>query len=274
MCSRILLRNDVVSKSQFFDIMRNISSSTKLSYSDTSEVKHFDQQSKNWWDEKGPVKALHALNQIRVPFIKECIQYGIKNQGFPQNFNDIKLLDVGCGGGILSEPLSNLGLQVTGIDMAENLIKVAKHHASNNTNLKHLNYYFANVEDFCEENKEHFDVVVASEIVEHVADVEHFLTKALHGLKPGGTAIITTINKTLLAKFYAISLLEGVKIIPRGTHSYEKFVSPETLKNILEKNSCRVVRKQGMWYNFLSEKWSLSDNSTVFYGLQAVKSSN
>ncbi|XP_071055837.1 ubiquinone biosynthesis O-methyltransferase-like isoform X2 [Onthophagus taurus] len=241
---------------------------------DYNELQHFSKFTSYWWDIKGPMRLLQFMNKVRIPFIKQSIEYAMENSKIdssPKSFQDIKLLEVGCGGGILAESLSKLKLQVTGIDMAEELIEVAKEHASKNENLKNLSYFCTTVEEFCNKHKNEFDVLVASELVEHVPNVEEFLTEALKAVKPGGSLVITTINKTFLARIYAILFLEGIKTIPPGTHSYEKLVPPSLLKTILEKNSFRIIKIQGVSYNFIKESFSFTHNTSIFYELHAMK---
>ncbi|XP_030665344.1 ubiquinone biosynthesis O-methyltransferase, mitochondrial isoform X2 [Nomascus leucogenys] len=186
----------------------------------------------------------------------------------------MKILDVGCGGGLLTEPLGRLGASVIGIDPVDENIKTAQCHKSFDPVLdKRIEYRVCSLEEIVEETAETFDAVVASEVVEHVIDLETFLQCCCQVLKPGGSLFITTINKTQLSYALGIVFSEQIAgIVPKGTHTWEKFVSPETLESILESNGLSVQTVVGMLYNPFSGYWHWSENTSLHYAAHAVKS--
>nr|XP_036856997.1 ubiquinone biosynthesis O-methyltransferase, mitochondrial isoform X2 [Manis javanica] len=186
----------------------------------------------------------------------------------------MKILDVGCGGGLLAEPLGRLGASVTGIDPVDENIKTAQCHKSFDPVLeKRIEYRACSLEEIMEETAETFDAVVASEVVEHVIDLETFIQCCCHVLKPGGSLFITTINKTQLSYALGIVFAEQIAgIVPKGTHTWEKFVSPEKLESILESNGLSVQTVAGMLYNPFSGYWHWSENTSLNYAAHAVKS--
>ncbi|XP_057595978.1 ubiquinone biosynthesis O-methyltransferase, mitochondrial isoform X2 [Hippopotamus amphibius kiboko] len=187
----------------------------------------------------------------------------------------MKILDVGCGGGLLTEPLGRLGASVIGIDPVDENIKTAQHHKSFDPVLdKRIEYRTCSLEEIVEETAETFDAVVASEVVEHVIDLETFVQCCCKVLKPGGSLFITTINKTQLSYALGIVFSEQIAgIVPKGTHTWEKFVSPEKLESILESNGLSVQTVAGTLYNPFSGYWHWSENTSLNYAAHAVKSS-
>ncbi|XP_065586478.1 ubiquinone biosynthesis O-methyltransferase, mitochondrial [Cyrtonyx montezumae] len=185
----------------------------------------------------------------------------------------IRILDVGCGGGLLSEPLGRLGASVTGIDPLEENIRTADQHKSFDPVLaKRIQYKSGSLEEIVEESVETFDVIVASEVVEHVADLEMFIKCCSQVLKPGGSLFITTINKTQLSYILGIVIAEKILgIVPEGTHEWEKFVPPEELQHLLEANGFSVKAVNGMLYNPLTGSWSWMESTSVNYALHAVR---
>ncbi|XP_063522513.1 ubiquinone biosynthesis O-methyltransferase, mitochondrial isoform X2 [Pongo pygmaeus] len=186
----------------------------------------------------------------------------------------MKILDVGCGGGLLTEPLGRLGASVIGIDPVDENIKTAQCHKSFDPVLdKRIEYTVCSLEEIVEETAETFDAVVASEVVEHVIDLETFLQCCCQVLKPGGSLFITTINKTQLSYALGIVFSEQIAgIVPKGTHTWEKFVSPETLESILESNGLSVQTVVGMLYNPFSGYWHWTENTSLNYAAHAMKS--
>ncbi|KAM8937570.1 ubiquinone biosynthesis O-methyltransferase, mitochondrial isoform 1-T1 [Lycaon pictus] len=186
----------------------------------------------------------------------------------------MKILDVGCGGGLLTEPLGRLGASVIGIDPVDENIKTAQHHKSFDPVLdKRIEYRACSLEEIVQETAETFDAVVASEVVEHVIDLETFIQCCCEVLKPGGSLFITTINKTQLSYALGIVFAEQIAgIVPKGTHTWEKFISPEKLESILESNGLSVQTVTGMLYNPLSGYWHWSENTSLNYAAHAVKS--
>ncbi|XP_041873326.1 ubiquinone biosynthesis O-methyltransferase, mitochondrial isoform X3 [Corvus kubaryi] len=216
--------------------------STSHSSVDSKEMKKFQLLAHKWWDEEGEYAALHSMNDIRVPFIRDTLLSMSSNYHPGNPLSGIKILDVGCGGGLLSEPLGRLGASVTGIDPVEDNISTADRHKSFDPVLaKRIQYKSSSLEEIVEESMETFDVIVASEVVEHVADLEMFIKCCSQVLKPEGSLFITTINKTQLSYVLGIVVAEKIMgIVPEGTHEWEKFVSPEELERLLE-SSCSCI---------------------------------
>ncbi|XP_032862340.1 ubiquinone biosynthesis O-methyltransferase, mitochondrial isoform X2 [Tyto alba] len=248
--------------------------STSHSSVDSEEMKKFRRLAHKWWDEEGEYSALHSMNDIRVPFIRDTLLNMSSNYHVGNPLSGIKILDVGCGGGLLSEPLGRLGASVTGIDPLEDNIRTADQHKSFDPVLaKRIRYKSSSLEEIVEESMETFDVIVASEVVEHVADLEMFIKCCSRVLKPEGSLFITTINKTQLSYVLGIVVAEKIMgIVPEGTHEWEKFVPPEELERLLESNGFSVKTVNGMLYNPLSGSWSWMESTSVNYAVHAVKS--
>ncbi|XP_024124194.1 ubiquinone biosynthesis O-methyltransferase, mitochondrial isoform X1 [Oryzias melastigma] len=242
---------------------------------DSSEVRRFQPLASKWWDEEGEFAALHAMNDLRVPFVRDNLLsvHRARHPGKP--LAGLRVLDVGCGGGLLSEPLGRLGANVLGIDPVEESISVAQLHSSHDPDLRdRVSYRACTLEELSEgeQGAAQFDAVVASEVVEHLADLETFAFCCSHVLKPGGSLFITTINKTNLSYALAIVVAEQLlRIVPTGTHNWEKFISPEELERLLESNGFTVQSVQGMMYSPLSGAWSWADSTAINYALHAVK---
>uniref|UniRef100_A0A8D0L218 Ubiquinone biosynthesis O-methyltransferase, mitochondrial n=1 Tax=Sphenodon punctatus TaxID=8508 RepID=A0A8D0L218_SPHPU len=260
--------------------MRNSRSAMERLYSsshttvDSKEMKKFQLLAHEWWDEHGKYSALHSMNDIRVPFIRDTILNMKNDYQLGSPLCGIKILDVGCGGGLLTEPLGRLGASVTGIDPQEDSIRTAEAHKSFDPVLaERIKYKSCSLEDTVEEATETFDVIVASEVVEHVADLEMFIKCCYEVLKPEGSLFITTINKTQLSYLLGIIAAEKLLgIVPEGTHDWEKFVSPEELESLLESNGFVVKTVNGMSYNPLLGSWSWTENTSINYALHAIKS--
>ncbi|KAM6278898.1 ubiquinone biosynthesis O-methyltransferase, mitochondrial isoform 2-T5 [Porphyrio hochstetteri] len=248
--------------------------STSHSSVDPKEMKKFQLLAQKWWDEDGEYSALHSMNDIRVPFIRDTLLSMSSNYSLGSPLSGVKILDVGCGGGLLSEPLGRLGASVTGIDPLEDNIRTAERHKSFDPVLaKRIQYKCSSLEEIVEESMETFDVIVASEVVEHVADLEMFIKCCFQLLKPEGSLFITTINKTQLSYILGIVVAEKiVGIVPEGTHEWEKFVPPEELEHLLESNGFSVKAVNGMLYNPLSGSWSWMENTSINYAMHAVRS--
>ena len=220
----------------------------------TSEFDHFEELSRDWWLKNGKFKILHDIQPIRIKYIQDVIN---KNK-----LQKIKILDLGCGGGLVSEGLSKLGANVTGIDFIKDNINVAKIHAKKN-NLK-INYKILNFES--EKINSKFDVIVIFEVLEHLSNWKYFIEKIKSNLNTNGILIISTINRNLLSKFLAIDLAENyLKWIPTNTHTYHKFIKPKELEHILMKNNFKNINFQGLEYKPLKKKWDLSKNTRVNY---------
>ena len=240
-----------------------------LNTTDKKEIKLFDSLADEWWDEEGSMSFLHSMSEIRTQFILEQLtnKFQIKNKH--KILNDIDILDLGCGGGIASEPLCRLGGNVTGIDESENLINIAKLH-SKRMGLK-INYKCMDIENLIKLKKK-YDVIVALELLEHVNNVEHFCELIIKLLKNDGIIILSTINRTILSKFFVIEIAENIiKKIPKGTHDYKKFITPEQLGAIFEKYTYEINNIKGMIWSPISNTWRLTRNTSINYILSLSK---
>ena len=226
------------------------------------EIEKFSNIAAEWWDPEGKFKPLHKFNPIRIKYIKENIvkEFQLKNKKYP--LSGINVLDIGCGGGLLSEPMCRLGANVTAIDASNKNIAIANLHAKKN-NLK-INYICSSPEKLKTTKK--FDVILNMEIVEHVEDVDFFLKSCANLLKKNGLMFVATINKTLKSYIFAIVGAEYVlRWLPIGTHEWEKFVKPEELKSILIKNNLNLKKIDGMNFNILKDEWNVSKDLSVNY---------
>ncbi|MEC7150623.1 MAG: bifunctional 2-polyprenyl-6-hydroxyphenol methylase/3-demethylubiquinol 3-O-methyltransferase UbiG [Pseudomonadota bacterium] len=232
------------------------------------EIDKFSKLADEWWDPEGKFKPLHNFNPVRLRYIKDTItkKFGNKSENLP--LKDIKILDIGCGGGLLSEPLSRLGATVTGIDASDRNIKIAKMHLEKSK--LNIDYYCSSPEKFVV--KEKFDVVLNMEIVEHVDNVDFFLLKSSELLKKNGLMFIATLNKTLKSYVFAIIGAEYIlKWLPIGTHDWNKFLKPNDLINICEKNSLNFNNLIGVKFDILKNEWIVSEDSSVNYLAQFSK---
>ena len=226
------------------------------------EIDKFSKMADEWWDPEGKFKPLHKFNPTRIKYIKENIinNFKLKNKSKP--LSGINILDIGCGGGLLSEPMSKMGANVTGIDASDKNIKIAKLHSKKNK-LK-INYLCSSPEKLKTEKK--FDVILNMEIVEHVEDIDFFLKSCSKLLKKNGLMFVATINKTLKSYIFAIVGAEYVlRWLPIGTHEWEKFVKPEDLKKILMKYDLSLNKLEGMNFNIIKDEWSISRDLSVNY---------
>ena len=232
------------------------------------EIDKFSVLADEWWDPEGKFKPLHNFNPVRLRYIKDTIikKFGNKSEKLP--LKDIKILDIGCGGGLLSEPLSRLGATVTGIDASDRNIKVAKMHLKKSK--LDVDYYCSSPDKFVA--KEKFDVVLNMEIVEHVDNVDFFLLKSSELLKQNGLMFIATLNKTLKSYVFAIIGAEYIlKWLPIGTHDWNKFLTPEDLIKICKNNSLNLNDLIGVKFDILKNEWIISEDSSVNYLAQFSK---
>ncbi len=232
------------------------------------EIEKFSNMADEWWDPHGKFKPLHKFNPIRIKYIKENIirQFKIKNKNKP--LSGINILDIGCGGGLLSEPMCRLGADVTGIDASMKNIKISKLHAKKD-NLK-INYICSSPEKLKISKK--FDVILNMEIVEHVEDISFFLKSCSKLLNKNGLMFVATINKTLKSYIFAIVGAEYVlRWLPIGTHDWEKFVKPEELKEILSKNNLFLKKLDGMHFNIIKDEWSITNDLSINYIAKFLK---
>lgn len=237
---------------------------------DDGEVGRFDALAGRWWDLDGPMRPLHRFNPARVAIFRDAIaaRFGRDASGM-RPLDGLALLDVGCGAGVLAEPLARLGAEVSGIDPAPDLIRVAAAHAE--TQGLEIAYRAATAEALVEEGAA-FDVVVASEVVEHVADVDGFVATIGRLVKPGGIALFSTINRTLMAHALVIVGAEYVmRWLPVGTHSYDKFVTPAELRLAARGAGLEITDQRGIKFDPLKNHWGPSDDMAVNYAMAAAK---
>ena len=227
-----------------------------------TEIDKFSKLASEWWDPNGKFKPLHKFNPVRLDYIKKSITKKFKNKHISKPLKNIKILDIGCGGGLLCEPLSRLGAEVVGIDASEKNIKIAKIHAKKN-NLN-VNYFCASPENF--KTKLKFDVILNMEIVEHVNDVNFFLKESSKFLKKNGLMFVATLNKTLKSYVFAILGAEYIlRWLPIGTHDWNMFINPKALNEICKKNSLALEELHGVKYNIITTEWNISSDNSVNY---------
>ena len=232
------------------------------------EIEKFSKIAEEWWNPEGKFKPLHKFNPVRISYLKENIIKTFKLNNKRTPLKDIKILDIGCGGGLLSEPMCRLGASVTGIDASDKNISVAKIHSKKNK-LK-IDYYCSSPEKF--KVKDRFDVILNMEIVEHVEDVNFFLKTCANLLKKNGIMFVATLNKTLKSYIFAIVGAEYIlRWLPIGTHEWDKFVKPNELISILKKNNLELDTIDGMSYSILTKKWAVSDDKSVNYIAKFIK---
>ena len=226
------------------------------------EIEKFSRIAEEWWNPEGKFKPLHKFNPIRISYIKENIVSTFKLENKKKPLEKIEILDIGCGGGLLSEPMSRLGAKVVGIDASEKNINVAKLHAKK-SNLD-IKYFCTSPENFKINTK--FDVILNMEIVEHVQDVDFFLKSCSKLLKKNGVMFVATLNKTLKSYLFAIIGAEYIlKWLPIGTHEWEKFIKPEKLIDIMRNHDLKIEKIDGMKFNLIKNEWSLSSDKSINY---------
>lgn len=235
----------------------------------SGEVARFDALGQDWWDPAGPMAPLHRINPTRIEWLRDSIAAHFRHSGGGPPLAGLTLLDIGCGAGLLSEPLSRLGAEVTGLDPAPTSIEIARAHAAA-TGAKPT-YRAGAVEDLVREGAR-FDVVLAMEVVEHVADVPAFVAAAASLIKPGGLFALSTLNRTL--KSFALAVV-GAEYVLRwlapGTHHWEQFVTPDELAAALRAAGLEVTQRRGMSYDPLRGEWRLSRDLAVNYFMAAEK---
>lgn len=238
----------------------------------SDEERKFSAVSDTWWDLYGSFRALHSMNEVRIPFIRDCLLY----QGYGDKYvrtatplTGLDILDVGCGGGILSEPLARLGADVLGIDASEPAISAAKQHRT--PELVNLQYLCAVIEDIASVGSLKFDAVIASEVIEHVGEQGSFVKSCASLLKPKGSIFFSTINRTLLAKILAVDAAELIGIVPEGAHDWQRFVTPNELQEHISEAQCAIRKIHGMMYNPLTDRWSFIENKSINYIVHATR---
>lgn len=236
---------------------KNTESVDEGSSVDADEIERFSRIAEEWWNPHGKFAPLHSMNPVRIEYIRDTIlkHFQTSTTNNQQPLKGISLLDIGCGGGLIAEPMARLGAKVTAIDASEKNIKVAGLHAEKMG--IEIDYLCTTAEDLAAKG-EQFDVVLSLEIVEHVADTNLFIKSACRLLKPNGIIILSTLNRT--AKSYALAIVGAeyiMRLLPVGTHTWNKFLRPSELCNLLEQNQIEVDELMGMVMNPISWKWKL-----------------
>ncbi len=233
------------------------------------EIQKFSSLADQWWDVEGKFKPLHMFNPIRIEYIIEKIKYhfNLKNKN-TDILKGLSILDIGCGGGLISEPMARLGADVTGIDASEKNIKVATLHSKkNNLKIKYLNNSPEQLD-----YKEKFDIILNLEIVEHVEDINLYIQSCRKLLKSNGLMFTATLNRTFMSYIKAIIGAEYIlRWLPIGTHDWNKFVKPEELENILSKENFKTIEIKGLEFNPIYKKWKRSENLSVNYIVCSLK---
>ena len=232
------------------------------------EIAKFSKIAEEWWNPNGKFKPLHNFNPIRIRYIKDNIIKDFNLKASDRPLKKIDILDIGCGGGLLTEPMCRLGANVVGIDASKKNIEIAKLHAKKNK-LK-INYITASPEKL--KIKKKFDVILNMEIVENVEDFNFFINSCSKLLKKNGLMFVATLNKTLKSYIFAIVGAEYVlRWLPIGTHDWEKFVRPEDLKRILSKNNLKLEKLDGMNFNIIKDEWTVSSDTSINYIVKSIK---
>ena len=234
------------------------------------EIQKFSKLADEWWDVNGKFKPLHMFNPIRIEYITDKIKQHFKINADNLNYlKGLNILDIGCGGGLISEPMARLGGRVTGIDASEKNIKVAKIHAKKNE-LK-INYLNKSTEEL--ENKDKFDIILNLEIVEHVDNVGLYIESCYNLLKKDGLMFTATLNRSFMSYLKAIIGAEYImRWLPIGTHDWNKFLKPEELEKQLQDKKFSIVEIKGLEFNPLLNKWRKSNNLSVNYIIASSKS--
>jgi 2-polyprenyl-6-hydroxyphenyl methylase / 3-demethylubiquinone-9 3-methyltransferase len=237
---------------------------------DQDEVERFSRLAAQWWDARGPMAPLHKFNPVRLAYIRDrAAEYFGRDPKRLDSLAGLRILDIGCGGGILSEPLARLGALVVGADPSESNIAVARNHAAQSG--LSIDYRNTTAEALAEAG-ESFDVVLAMEVVEHVADVGLFVDLTASMVKPGGLMFVATLNRTMKSFVLAIVGAEYIlRWLPRGSHQWDKFVTPNELEIAIEQSGLQLTGETGVIYNLLADRWQLSTDMDVNYMVVAEK---
>ena len=232
------------------------------------EIQKFSKLAEEWWDVNGKFKPLHMFNPVRIEYITENIykHFNLKKKTNP--LNGLSILDIGCGGGLISEPMARLGASVTGIDASEKNITVAKLH-SKKSNLR-INYLNTSPENLSYSEK--FDIILNLEVVEHVNDVNLYIKSCYKLLKKNGLMFTATLNRSFTSYIKAIIGAEYIlRWLPIGTHDWNKFIKPEKLVNITKNNNLELIKIDGVFFNLLKNEWMISKDQSVNYITQFKK---
>jgi 2-polyprenyl-6-hydroxyphenyl methylase/3-demethylubiquinone-9 3-methyltransferase len=237
---------------------------------DPDEVERFSALAAEWWNPRGKMAPLHKFNPVRIGYVRDqaALRFG-RDAKKLDSMKGLSMLDIGCGGGLLSEPLARLGASMIGVDPSETNIEAAKQHAE--ASGLAIDYRCTTAEALAEAGEE-FDIVLAMEVVEHVADVPLFVQSCAAMVKPGGLMIAATLNRTL--KSFALAIVGAEYILrwlPVGSHRWDKFVTPNELEIAMELGGLRVTASQGVIYDILADRWQLSNDTDVNYMLVAEK---
>lgn len=237
---------------------------------DNDEVARFAAMAEQWWDPTGKFKPLHKFNPVRLAYIREkIISHFSLNGAVMKPFDNLSILDIGCGGGLLCEPMARLGAQVTGADASEKNIKIAALHAKKSE--LEINYLATTSEDLAASGQQ-FDIVLNMEVVEHVSDVPLYLESCAKLVKPGGLMFVATINRT--AKAFALAIVGAEYVLnwlPKGTHSYSKFLTPDEITSVLKRGGMSLKDKSGVTFSPLKDEWRKSRDMSVNYMLLLEK---
>lgn len=238
---------------------------------DVSEVERFSRLAADWWNPGGKFAPLHRFNPVRLDFIREQALRRFKRDAAARRpFEGLRLLDIGCGGGLLCEPMARLGFQVTGVDASERNIGAAKAHAASAA--LPINYLCSTVETLLEEESEPFDLILNMEVIEHVADPSGFLRDSARLIAPEGLMIMATLNRTAKAMALAVIGAEHIlRWLPAGTHDWRKFVRPEEIRGWLAGESVEVEGPFGVSFSPLSGRWSRSGDAAVNYMMTVTR---
>lgn len=239
---------------------------------DPEDVARFSAIAEEWWDPQGKFRPLHKFNPTRLAFMRDqlCTHFD-RDPNLATPLKGLRLLDIGCGGGLLSEPLCRMGADVTGADASEKNIKTAQIHAEQQKLT--INYRSIPAETLVEQN-ERFNIIVNMEVMEHVADLPHFVTSCANLLEPGGVMLCATLNRTFKALGLAVIGAEYIlRWLPVGTHQWSQFIRPDELKTLLNNSGLSVGEFTGVTYNPISDRWSLSKDTAVNYMTIATKPS-
>ena len=226
---------------------------------DKKEISNFDEHAHEWWNKRGPYKLIHNLTPLRMEYITNQI-----------TLEDMEILDIGCGGGILAEELSKKGANVTGIDASKKTIEIAKQHSQEN-NLK-INYECSTLEDHLKKSKKKYDSIICFELIEHVPDQLKLINDISKVSKKGSKLFLSTINRNIVSFLFAKVIAEYIlKIVPQGTHQYEKFIKPSELNKILEKSNYKTIDIKGVKLNPIDFTFSFSSITKINYFMTSTK---
>lgn len=238
---------------------------------DPDEVAKFTAMADEWWDPTGKFKPLHKFNPVRLRYIREMAERHFSLEPkMKRPFSGLRLLDIGCGGGLVSEPMARLGAEVVSVDASEANIKTAMTHADGAG--LNIDYRVGTAEGLIESGEPPFDIVLNLEVVEHVAEPAQFLADTSRLVKPGGFMLVATINRT--AKAFALAIVGAeyvLRWLPRGTHEFDKFLKPREIEEALSKAGMRTGTPQGVFFNPVSNSWRLSDDCSVNYMMMATR---